>query len=295
MRYGYVSALPIVRPTPCASPLASTLSAATSCAISDSRSCTIPPRIDTSRIPTSRSPSVAHQRCWVSPYERPSALNGPTRSNSIAGIASDQATPSQISGTKHGIQATSENSVKMSHSTKIRGARPSAVAQRLADGRLLTQPRVADGLEAGAEAHEQRDRPDHERDPVADERGRVRQLARLGGRLRNQLELFGIDRRDRHHVEQRQRRHQQDRAPDQGLPIAQHDFDPRVEDLADAQRPQRRRGRSHGREGTEEVGFMRRRRPSPAGSRACRTRRPTCPGHPAPVRPRRSNRRSRSG
>ena len=74
------------------------------------RAATIPPRIDTSSQPTSRSPSVAHQRCCVSPYERPSALNGPTFSNSIAGIDSDQATPSQISGIPHGIHATSANS-----------------------------------------------------------------------------------------------------------------------------------------------------------------------------------------
>ena len=47
---------------------------------------------------TSTIRNVAHQRPLTSPNERPSAFNGPTRSNSSTGIASDHAIASQIPG-----------------------------------------------------------------------------------------------------------------------------------------------------------------------------------------------------
>src|SRR3954451_13586230 len=50
------------------------------------------------------SSSEAQKRPLISRKERPSALNGPRRSNSSAGIASDQTVPSQSAGIPHGSE-----------------------------------------------------------------------------------------------------------------------------------------------------------------------------------------------
>ena len=52
----------------------------------------IPPRKLTSSTPTSRVTNTFHQRPLTSLKERRSAANGPTRSNSSTGTASDHAT-----------------------------------------------------------------------------------------------------------------------------------------------------------------------------------------------------------
>src|SRR3954468_11287338 len=79
--------------------------------------------------------SDAQKRPRISRQERPSALNGPSRSNSSAGIESDHTVPSHSAGMPHGSENTNIGTTQITDSRKTIGARRSPKrSERLNDG-----------------------------------------------------------------------------------------------------------------------------------------------------------------
>ena len=182
------------------------------------------------------SSKVAQKRCLMSSKLRPSALIGPSRSNSSAAVATDHMTESQIAGMPHAIRP-SRNVTSISETI---ASNPNVRLQREppATGRRTAQRPATrrDGLEA--------DRLDDERREVADERaepGRDPERGLDVGRVAGRLELreVGLQRRHQQHRQDRQREDRHDDGQHQRLPVPDDDLHPRVEDLPDAQRPQR--------------------------------------------------------
>ena len=209
-----------------------------------------------SRRRTSRND--AHQRPLISEKERLSALNGPMRSNSSAGQrqAPRDAEPDARERGRATNPSDHDDARDQAEQRRPRTSRRSANRSDRADRRRRAQPGVADGLEARDERDQERDeqqqRSDRPKPTITVASASAVVASSTCSNWRSMLEQLVVDRREQQDVEHadgaREDRHD---AAAQRLPVPRDHLDAGVEDLPDAQRPQRCR---HGREGTSMRG-----------------------------------------
>ena len=245
------------------------------------------PSTTSSRTASSSVPNDAHQRPLMRLNERPMEANGPSRSSTSNGPARLNITPSQIPGRISAMNAITSTIPSTIPSPIDGSSRRRPRRSESLDVRLGAQPGVADRLVTGEVAQRQRQRLE-ERRPAPTRRAGAESVSEAVSRV-----VSAPSRRASGSTDARitmsmisSGSAKMSDADDQDAPVPDVELDPRVEDLADAQRPQRRCVATAATVPVQGV-FMRYRPPSRAGSPACRTRRPRCPGRPARGRPRR--------